>query len=95
MASWGNQKQERTDRMISLAMSAGTYLFTVIGDIRRMRKRRLGAPSAQRKTHPLPNKPLGKMTVEELLFTPKVGKMKADPFRKEKTRRRSRMIGIR
>ena len=95
MASWGNQKQEKMDRLITLGMSAGTYLFTVIGDIRRIRKRYLGAPSAQAKTHPLPSKPLGQMTIEELLFTPKVRKMKADPFRKEKTRRRSKMIGTR
>ena len=95
MASWGNQKQEKMDRLIAMGMSAGTYLFMVIGDIRRIRKRRLGAPSAQAKTHPLPNKPLGQMTIEELLFTPRVKKMKADPFRKEKTSRRTRMIGTR
>ena len=95
MATWGNQKQEKMDRIIAVGMKAATYLFTVRGEVRRIRSRWLGAPSAQAKTHPLPNKPLGKMTIEELLFTPKVKKMKADPFRKEKTRRRTRMIGTR
>lgn len=87
MASWENQ--EKRNRLIGIGMTAASSLLTAYRETRKLRLRQLGAPSAQAKTHPLPNKPLMQMTLGELLFTPKIRRMKRDPFRKEKSRRRT------